>query len=71
MSVYTEGTHEEKYTEGNTHGRVYTLKSLHIRGRLNTKESTYTEEYTRRRIHAGEEEYTSGSVHMEECTHGG
>lgn len=53
-----------------THGGVYKWRSVRTRGRLNKEKNPHREEYTQRRIHAGEEEYTPWSVHMEESIHG-
>ena len=50
------------------HGRVYTWRSVHKRGRLNTKKNTYRN--TQGRVNAGEEEYTLWSVYTEESPHG-
>ena len=52
-----------------THGGVYKWRSARTRGRLNKEKNPHREEYTQRRIHAGEEEYTPWGVHMEESIH--
>lgn len=48
---------------------MYKWRSVRTRVRLNKEKNPHREDYTQRRIHAGEEEYTPWSVHMEESTH--